>query len=147
MDSKRRNSTFSPELVDIINWQRADMKNDLWYLGNGNWVAYSEDCDTIAVFKGLKEMQLTATYYHYRKGGIRAAQFKFHQGKDLSRGKCLLQHVCSLMHFDFRKALALYRNNDSTPYTEKYPKEAYQLELFQESPGPWEKTKKNKRGK
>jgi hypothetical protein len=52
------------------------------------------------------------------------------------------------MHFDFRKALALYRNNDSTPYTVKYPKEAYQLELFQENrPGAREKTKNNKRGK
>lgn len=123
------------------------MKNDLWYLGNGNWVAYSEDYEIIAEFRDSKEMQLTATYYHYRKGGIRAAQFNFHQGKELSRGKCLLWHVCSLIHFDFRKALTLYRNNDSTPYTEKYPKDAYQLELFQESrhPCPWRKTKKNKR--
>lgn len=108
------------------------MKNDLWYLGKGYWVAYSEDSEIIAEFKSIKEMQLTATYFHYRKGGIRAAQFSFHQGKELIRGRCLLSYVCSRLHLDFAAAVALYKNNDSTPYSEKYPQRAYQLELFSE---------------
>lgn len=108
------------------------MKNDIWYVGNGYWVAYSEDSEIIAEFKNSKEMQLSATYFHYRKGGIRAAQFNFHQGKEMRRGQCLLSYVCSRMHFDFAAALALYRNNDSTPYSAKYPRNTYQLELFSE---------------
>lgn len=108
------------------------MKNDLWHIGNGQWVAYSEDSTIIAEFKAVKEMQLAATYFHYRKGGIRAAQFHFHQGSELIRGRCLLWYVCSRMHFDFGSAVALYRNNDSTPYSEKFPQIACQLELFPE---------------
>lgn len=119
------------------------MKNDLWYVGNGYWVVYSEDSELIAEYKNSKEMQLTATYYHYRRSGIRAAQFYFHQGKELRRGQCLLGYVCSRMHFDFDAAVALYRNNDSTPYSGKYPQSAYQLELFPESTSlPIKKAKK-----
>lgn len=122
------------------------MKNDLWYVGNGFWVVYSEDGGIIAEFKNIKEMQISATYYHYRKGGIRAAQFNFHQGKDLSRGHCLLSYVCSRLHLDFAAAVALCKNNDSTPYSEKYPHNAYQLELFPEGPAstPAHKAKKSK---
>lgn len=108
------------------------MKNDLWYAGEGFWVAYCEDAETIAAFKKIKEMQVSATYFHFRARGKRASQFRFHQGEILERGKCLLSFVCSRLHLDFYAALELYHNNDSTPYLEKYPDSSYQLELFPE---------------
>lgn len=108
------------------------MDNDLWYLGNGRWVAYSEDINIIREFKGQKEMRLNATYCHYRKGGIRAAQFIFHQGQELRRGHCLLSYVCARMDLDFVKALDLYRKKDSTPYSQKYFRGSYQIKLFRE---------------
>jgi len=122
------------------------MKNDLWYLGKGFWTAYTEDGGIIVEFKNIKEMQLSATYYHYRKGGIRAAQFNFHQGEQLVRGRCLLSYVCSRMHLDFAAAVALCRNNDSTPYAQKYPQRACQLELFLEEnpPSTGKRVKKTK---
>ncbi len=122
------------------------MKNDIWYLGNGSWMAYSEDSEIISEFKRIREMRLTATYFHYRKRGIRAAQFSFHQGKKLVRGRCLLSYVCTRMQLDFAAVVALYRNTDSTPYSVKYPGMAYQLELFSEdiAPLPVKKAKKNK---
>lgn len=122
------------------------MKNDLWYIGNGHWMAYSEDMNIISEFKGLKEMQLTATYGHYRRHGIRAAQFYFHQGEELSSGHCLLSFVCARLDLDFDKAVALFRKNDSTPYSERYPRSVYQLKLFPEdrtAPRP-KKYRKNK---
>jgi hypothetical protein len=108
------------------------MKNDLWYAGEGFWVVYCEDADTIAEFKKIKEMQVAATYYHFRGKGKRASQFRFPQGEKLERGQCLLSYVCSRLHLDFSAALELYRNNDSTPYMEKYPDASFQLELFPE---------------
>lgn len=108
------------------------MKNDLWYAGEGFWVVYCEDDSIIADFKKIKEMQETAAYYYYRARGKHASQFKFHQGEILKRGQCLLSYVCSRLHLDFSAALELYRNNDSTPYLEKYPNSSYQLELFPE---------------
>lgn len=108
------------------------MKNDLWYAGDGFWVAYCEDAGVIAEFKKLKEMQESATYFHFRARGKRASQFRFYQGENLKRGECLLSYVCSRLHLDFSAALELYRNNDSTPYIEKYPDLIYQLELFPE---------------
>lgn len=108
------------------------MKNDLWYAGEGFWVAYCEDADTIAEFKKIREMQETAAYFHFRARGKRASQFRFHQGETLERGQCLLSYVCSRLHLDFYGALELYRNNESTPYMEKYPDATYQLELFPE---------------
>ncbi len=122
------------------------MKNDIWYLDNGYWMAYSEDSDIISEFKRIKGMRPTATYFHYRKGGIRAAQFSFHQGKELVRGRCLLSYVCTRMQLDFTAVVALYHNNDNTPYSVKYPGMVYQLELFSEdiTPLPVKKVKKNK---
>lgn len=121
------------------------MKNDLWYVGNEYWVVYTEYSDMITEFKNSKDMQLAATYFHYRRGGIRAAQFNFHQGNDLRRGHCLLWYVCSRMHFDFDAAVTLYRNNDSTPYSGKYPQSTYQLELFPEFTSmPLKKAKKHR---
>mgnify|MGYP005838963503 CR=1 FL=1 len=95
-------------------------------------MAYSEAPDIIAEFRNIKGMQQSATYYHYRKGGIRAAQFLFHQGEELARGRCLLSYVCSRLMFDFKAVISLCRNNDSTPYTKKYPRADYQLEMFTE---------------
>lgn len=106
------------------------MINDLWYLGDGYWAAYSEDMDLVSEFKGLKEMQMTATYGHYRRHGIRAAQFRFHQGEELSSEGCLLSYVCSRMDLEFSRAVALARKNDSTPYSRKYPVSVSQLKLF-----------------
>jgi hypothetical protein len=108
------------------------MKNDLWYAGDGFWVVYCEDPGIIAEFKKLEEMQESAAYFHFRARGKRASQFRFHQGEILERGRCLLSYVCSRLHFDFSAVLELYRNNDSTPYMEKYPESFYQLELFPE---------------
>jgi hypothetical protein len=108
------------------------MKNDLWYAGEGFWVAYCEDAGIISEFKKLKEMQVSATYFHFKARGKHASQFRFHQGETLERGRCLLSYVCSRLHMDFSAALELYRNNDSTPYLEKYPGSSYQLELFPE---------------
>lgn len=108
------------------------MKNDLWYAGDGFWEAYCEDAEIIAEFKKLKEMQVSASYYHFKARGKQASQFRFHQGDLLERGRCLLSYVCSRLHINFSTALELYRNNDSTPYHEKYPGSSYQLELFPE---------------
>jgi len=108
------------------------MKNDLWYAGEGFWVAYCEDADIIAEFKKIKGMQVSATYFHFRAKGKRASQFRFLQGEQLERGQCLLSYVCARLHLDFSAALELYRNNDSTPYMEKFPDATYQLELFPE---------------
>ncbi|MGI6493073.1 MAG: hypothetical protein GX949_00240 [Peptococcaceae bacterium] len=108
------------------------MKNDLWYAGEGFWVVYCEDAGIITEFKKIKALQESAVYFHYRGKGKHASQFKFQQGEPLERGKCLLSYVCARLHFDFSAALELYRNNDSTPYLEKYPVGFYQLELFPE---------------
>ncbi|HOV80048.1 MAG TPA: hypothetical protein PK728_08035 [Bacillota bacterium] len=111
------------------------MKNDLWYIGGGFWAAYSEAPDIIAEFRSMREMRLAATYYHYRKSGVKAAQFFFHQGGELARGRYLLSYVCTRMMLDFKAAVALSRKNDSTPYSKKYPLHARQLELFDGSFG------------
>lgn len=96
-------------------------------------MAYSEAPEIISEFKNKKGMQLAATYYHYRKGGARAVQFFFHQGKKLDSGHCLLSYVCSRFMFDFKAAVSLSRSNDSTPYLKKFPENPYQLEIFADS--------------
>ena len=103
--------------------------NDIWYLGQGQWVAYTEDMQTAMDFASIPEMKHVTTYYN-NLGKRKALQFRFFQGRDLRPGQCLLHYACRSLGLDFAKVLKMAGNAPGIPYREMFTGYGYQPELF-----------------
>ncbi len=104
--------------------------NDIWYLGEGFWVVYTEDMQAAMDFASIPDIKHVTTYYT-PLGKRKALQFKFFQGEELKPGRCLLHYVCRTLGFDFSRVLKLTGLEPGVPYREVYGRCSYQPELFQ----------------
>lgn len=103
--------------------------NDIWYLGEGIWVVYTEDMQAAMDFGSIPDMKHVTTYYD-ALGKRKALQFKFFQGPNLRPGRCLLHYACRTLGLDFSRVLNLVRVEPGVPYREVYGGYSYQPELF-----------------
>jgi len=103
--------------------------NDIWYLGDGVWVVYTEDMQTAMDFASIPEIKHVTTYYN-GLGKRKAMQFRFFQGSDLIPGRCLLHYACRSLGLDFNRALNLLLAEPGVPYGIAYGGYSYQPEMF-----------------
>lgn|GEM_PF-1086346 len=103
--------------------------NDIWYLGEGVWVVYTEDMQTAMDFASIPDIKHVTTYYN-ALGKRKAMQFKFFQGSDLRPGRCLLHYACRSLGLDFNRVLRLPLNEPGVPYRVAFGGHSYQPDMF-----------------
>lgn len=103
--------------------------NDIWYLGEGVWVAYTEDMNTAMDFASIPDIKHVTTYYN-ALGKRKAMQFRFFQGADLRPGCCLLHYACRSLGLDFSRVLKLPLTEPGVPYRVAYGGYSYQPDMF-----------------
>lgn len=103
--------------------------NDIWYLGDGIWVVYTEDMQVAMDFGSIPEMKMVTTYYDAR-GKRKALQFRFKQDSEMRPGQCLLHYACRALGLDFYRVQKLTGIEPGVPYREVYGGYSYQPELF-----------------
>ncbi|MCL2337705.1 MAG: hypothetical protein FWC60_09820 [Firmicutes bacterium] len=103
--------------------------NDIWYLGEGVWTAYTEDMQTALDFASIPDIKHVTTYYNSR-GQKKALQFKFFQGADLRPGHCLLHYACRSLELDFDRVLSLALRQPNVSYQVAFDGISYQPDMF-----------------